>query len=994
MNRSLFLAFSLVSILTLAACAGEPTATQTFIRTTTPTPTEAPTPVPNPTLVPTPTPPPAAEPTPTPTLGPTPTPALAPAAVWLSAGPRGVQFTSDFQLAELFRDDDSLSRYQEMAIGPQGREIYAIRTFGKEEAEFIDPQETAIVRLSGLQGEKVQTEVVLKYSDLKDPALWDLEVDLPGLIFPGPWIGFGSLVSVANNGDLFLVSSVWTGVEQLPRGAHRPEGPPAGTSLILRHPDGRLQKVLTIRELVDKGLLDPAAADQTPRVAVAPAAPDRLWVQFITDEYDRSESVVRRSIFQVQDPNGDGDWSDRTVVPLTLPTFVAEQQRGDCCPFMGLVAEPSLGGVDRLPSFLLLMSTPWPDVEYRIYRVADHNGDGDALDAGEFELLFAGTSPSEDPGSIVAPRIVARDGKVVLRELVVGGLIRGTRVSRILETGEVIDIARAFNSISDVFADPEGNIYVWAGSPDGSGRSLYKLKPVPEGTRAESGAVTLAAQPFPTPEPSGETLTPGIPRIAYGLEVYETPETGEIFLMGADGSGPVKLVGGVHNGGFCASADSSLMGFWSSEEVPNEPFVYVANADGSNPRKVTEGRETFWCRFSADSLPLTVRKGRSTTLIRHDLKSGVETTVLTGAIRLNNSPDGPSFLFVSGLDFTKSPPAGAESLEVVDIDTGERRLLHGPLSDAAYRGSAWSTDGQQVAFVVAPTSAERAPPASEAQVSPPPASDYGLYARDLAGAEAILLYQFEAEDDPSIEWSSSGEWLLLGAGGVGPSAEAETQSFIGAFLVTLHTSEAEKLGIEGGVLTEHVTEDGPSAGILEMGDVITAINGEKITGVEEIRNLIRASNPGDVLTLTLIRAEEILEVDVIVGQRDVPPSQRERGYVLVNVESGESRQVLSGDRPFDLVFNWAPNEDMFAYANSETLFLESVNGDVFEVLLPAPIGEACSWCDSFGWSPDGRYIGLTDYWQTFAVLDTTTGEVRSLFQEERANLFVSPKWWR
>ena len=186
MNRSLFLAFSLVSILTLAACAGEPTATQTFIRTTTPTPTEAPTPVPNPTLVPTPTPPPAAEPTPTPTLGPTPTPALAPAAVWLSAGPRGVQFTSDFQLAELFRDDDSLSRYQEMAIGPQGREIYAIGTFGKGEAEFIDPQETAIVRISGLQQEQAQLEVVLKFSDLKDPALWTRTWISRGTFFQAP----------------------------------------------------------------------------------------------------------------------------------------------------------------------------------------------------------------------------------------------------------------------------------------------------------------------------------------------------------------------------------------------------------------------------------------------------------------------------------------------------------------------------------------------------------------------------------------------------------------------------------------------------------------------------------------------------------------------------------------------------------------------------------------------------------------------------------------
>ncbi len=93
------------------------------------------------------------------------------------------------------------------------------------------------------------------------------------------------------------------------------------------------------------------------------------------------------------------------------------------------------------------------------------------------------------------------------------------------------------------------------------------------------------------------------------------------------------------------------------------------------------------------------------------------------------------------------------------------------------------------------------------------------------------------------------------------------------------------------------------------------------------------------------------------------------------------------------MFYWAPDKDVFAYANNETLFLESVNGDVLEVPLSTPIEEACSSCDSFGWSPDGRYIGLTDR-QTFAVLDTTTGEVRSLLQEVGEAMSVSPKWWR
>ncbi|MCH8187022.1 MAG: hypothetical protein IH862_13090 [Chloroflexi bacterium] len=401
---------------------------------------------------------------------------------WLSAGPRGVQFTNDFELVELFRDDDPRTHYQELAIGPEGKEIYAIRFFGQEEAELSDPQETAIVRMSGLREERVQIEPVVNFSDLKDPALWDPDIGLPGIILP-------ELVPPAViNGDLFLMASAWTDTH-LPEGDFRPEGPPTGSSIIVRHPDGMLQKVLTVLELVDAGLLDTAAPDRIFNRAVVASAPDHLWLQFITleDVGPGFQKIIRRFIYEVEDPNGDGDWSDRTVTPLSLPDFVAEQGRPDCCPFMGLVAEPSLAGEDRSRSVLLLMSTPFPEREHRIYRVSDLNNDGDALDGGEFELLFSGVPASQDIDAlVVARRIVVREGKVVLRELVISALTTSTRVSRITETGEVIDIARAFEFILDMVADSQGNIYVWAFPPDGGpGPVLYKLKPVPEGASAE-----------------------------------------------------------------------------------------------------------------------------------------------------------------------------------------------------------------------------------------------------------------------------------------------------------------------------------------------------------------------------------------------------------------------------------------------------------------------------------------------------------------------------
>lgn len=161
MNKSLYLAVLVVYIFILAGCAGEPTATPTLIRTNTTTLNAAPTPMP--------------------TLEPTPAPISTPISepVWLSAGPRGLQFTNDFQLTELFRADPT-TYYWDLTAGHGGRDIYAIRE------QFTDSRfdqmgstrqvlaKTAVVRLYGLQEERAQAEVVFYFGDpaLKDPALW------------------------------------------------------------------------------------------------------------------------------------------------------------------------------------------------------------------------------------------------------------------------------------------------------------------------------------------------------------------------------------------------------------------------------------------------------------------------------------------------------------------------------------------------------------------------------------------------------------------------------------------------------------------------------------------------------------------------------------------------------------------------------------------------------------------------------------------------------
>jgi len=825
---------------------------------------------------------PAPEPTPTPTPAPTPTPSptLRPTPTWLSAGPRGVQFTSDFQLVERFRDTEGY--YADFKLGPEGNHIYALWMPSYPERDAV------LVRLYGSEEERLQTEKILDFSELTDPALWDPGIDLSGVVIGVVLCMSGDdLLSVASNGDLFLVAGAWSGDFR--------SAPPLGVSLIVLHPDGSQQKVLTVRELEEAGLLDLTNADRGASLAVVASAPDRLWLK--TETFPTGAVGFTR-FYQVQNPDGDGDWSDRTILPLSLPpSLPTGEGKEERWLLRQMVAEPSLGGEDRSRSFLLPALSPRG--ELRIYRISDLNSDGDALDAGEFDLLFEGftASPEAHAGRpvIIAPRVVMGNGEMVPRELVVTSLTGVSRVSRLSGSGELTDIARAFPGFEDLLADPKGNIYVVTQPPGGVEMEptfvMYKLKPLAEGETAEPQAATVTTQPSLTPPLVTRAITSGVPQIAFTRQVYGPgEEKSEVFLIGADGSGPAKLVKGEHNFLCCQSPGGSRMFYFSDEEVPHEQFVYVANADGSNPKKVTENpRVSSIYSMSEDWLLLIVRSGAPATLIRHDLDSGQETTLLTDVPEWSVSPDGRRLAFVSGLDYSTNPttylPAGEESLEVLDLETGERRLLDGPLAGTSYHRLRWSPDGRQVGHLVGRWRHKQGPVGL---------SDFDLYITDLLSGETKLVYRAEGvRPYPSFTWSLSGSWLLVEVERGGPSEE----------------------------------------------------------------EILRAREEGE---------HEGFSYEVV----------QER--LLVNVETGEARPwEVEGESV--VRFGWAPDEDSLVYRIGQTLYSQSVDGGVRE--LATIFGDECPGCGSIGWSPDGRYIGLSDWWQTIAVLDTTTGEVRILFQE-------------
>ncbi len=116
-----------------------------------------------------------------------------------------------------------------------------------------------------------------------------------------------------------------------------------------------------------------------------------------------------------------------------------------------------------------------------------------------------------------------------------------------------------------------------------------------------------------------------------------------------------------------------------------------------------------------------------------------------------------------------------------------------------------------------------------------------------------------------------------------------TKPYIGVSLSSVST-EARRYGLPGGAAVKSVSEDSPAdqAGLKEN-DIITAINGASVTSGDQAVEMIRAAAKGDVLTLSVYRQGETLELQVTVGEHTQS--------ALANEESVQQTQQLQRNYP-------------------------------------------------------------------------------------------------
>lgn len=103
------------------------------------------------------------------------------------------------------------------------------------------------------------------------------------------------------------------------------------------------------------------------------------------------------------------------------------------------------------------------------------------------------------------------------------------------------------------------------------------------------------------------------------------------------------------------------------------------------------------------------------------------------------------------------------------------------------------------------------------------------------------------------------------------------------------------LGLPTVLTVAQVGDDGPASGVLQEGDLVTAIDGTPVSTVTGVQAAVGAVEPGTTVTIDIIRDGAPVTETVTVEAR---PDDAQRGYLGITPE--ESPNV-----PFDVEFNLA-----------------------------------------------------------------------------------------
>lgn len=136
------------------------------------------------------------------------------------------------------------------------------------------------------------------------------------------------------------------------------------------------------------------------------------------------------------------------------------------------------------------------------------------------------------------------------------------------------------------------------------------------------------------------------------------------------------------------------------------------------------------------------------------------------------------------------------------------------------------------------------------------------------------------------------------------SGKEPTRAFLGVTMTTINASAAQMYGFatDSGAYVSSVVPNSAAADAgLEVGDIIVAFDGQKVSSASDVTLDVRTKNPGDKVTITVVRDGQEQNVEVTLGQSD--ESQTSSNQDNSKKNSGGNRNSNGGSNsrnPFGL----------------------------------------------------------------------------------------------
>lgn len=157
---------------------------------------------------------------------------------------------------------------------------------------------------------------------------------------------------------------------------------------------------------------------------------------------------------------------------------------------------------------------------------------------------------------------------------------------------------------------------------------------------------------------------------------------------------------------------------------------------------------------------------------------------------------------------------------------------------------------------------------------------------------------------------------------------------------------------EDGVLIEEVVADSPAADAgLEVGDVVTAVDGEAVT-IENFASVIRSKAVGDTVVFSVTRDDETLDISVTLAEAPDNSTGRRSGILPKILSNQPFLGVRLEDQEGALTV-----VEVIADSPADTAGLEA--GDVITQLNGEPVTDAASFVESVQTLEVGAEVVLT-----------------------------------